>query len=388
MKRDNKLAVVAVLLTAVVVAVGLFTVRGLLSRTGPAKKGKGPGQTNPALKEALDAYKGGRLEAALKAARRAAQSGDAASRRSARLVEARALSGLGDPKAAGAWSAILDDAAFSANQRAEAAVWTGKSCLRSEPPDVAGAIAACRQAVEQFAGTAWGDQAAISLADAYIKDKYPERAEAALTAYVLGAKDPELIQAELCEVNMAILFSPLVTEVPKCITYTVKSGDSLAKIARKYNTSVDLLAESNRIDDPHLLQVGDRLKVVTDSFRIVIVKSDNTLSLFCHDTLLKKYRVGTGEYDKTPVGEFGIVSKNVDPPWRGIPFGDPRNVLGTRWMGISDEAKALKGYGIHGTWEPETIGTYKSQGCVRLLNEDVEQLFKIVSIGTPVRIVE
>ncbi len=306
MKRDNKLAVVAVLLTVVVVAVALYTGHGLLSRSGPKrggpKSGGKPGRADPALKEALDAYKGGRLKGALDAARRAAQSGDAATQRSARLVEARALSGLEDPKAAGAWSAILDDAAFSPNQRAEAAVWMGRSCLASEPPDVAGAIAACRQAVERFAGTTWADQAAITLADAYIKDKHPERAEAALTAYVLGAKDPEVIQAKLCEVNMAILFSPLVTEVPKCIKYTVKSGDSLAKIAREYNTSVDLLAESNRIDDPQLLQIGDRLKVVTDSFRIVIDKSDNTLSLFCHDTLLTKYRVGTGEYDKTPVG--------------------------------------------------------------------------------------
>ncbi len=386
-KRNNELAIIAVLLTAVVVVFGLYTARGLFW-TKEEKKVEDSKPADPALKKALGAYKEGRFEAALEAARRAAQSPDAVTRRAARMIEARALGDLGDPKVTDAWTAIFSDSRFTAHQRAEAAVRIGDLRAKAEPPDLPGAIAAYQQAVERFAGTFWGDRAAIALADTHIQDKRPELAGPALTGYMVKAKDPELIQAKIGDVNIAILFSPVATEVPKTAWYTVKQGDSLAKIAKRFNTTIDLLAENNRIEDPQLLQVGDRLKVVTDSFRIVIDKSENTLSLFCHDTLMKKYRVGTGEYDKTPVGEFRIASKDVDPPWRGIPFGDPRNVLGTRWMKITDEANTLSGYGIHGTWEPETIGTYKSQGCVRLLNEDVEQLFKIVTIGTPVSIVE
>jgi len=66
-----------------------------------------------------------------------------------------------------------------------------------------------------------------------------------------------------------------------------------------------------------------------------------------------------------------------------IPYGDPGNLLGTRWMAIDSP-----GYGIHGTWEPETIGKQLSAGCIRMLNRDVEELYTIVPVGTPVKIVE
>ena len=328
MKRNNKLAFIAVVLAAAAVLLGVYAIRGLLQKTTPKKDDSGQAEAAP------------------------------------------------------------NNAASSAEERAKVAVNTGHLCMETEPPDLAGAIAAYRSAIERFPGTDGADQAAISLADAYLLDKRPLLAEAALADYVVKAKNPELIQAKIGDVNIAILFSPVRTETPKCLIHTVQSGETLNGIAAKHNTTIDLLRESNRIKDPRLLQIGDRLKVVTDSFRIVIDKSENTLSLFCHDTLMKKYRVGTGEYNKTPIGDFTIVSKDMDPPWRGIPFGDPRNVLGTRWMKITDKEGTLSGYGIHGPWEPETIGAHKSQGCVRLLNEDVEEIFKIVTLGTPVSIVE
>jgi lipoprotein-anchoring transpeptidase ErfK/SrfK len=386
-KRNRELAIIAVLLTAVVVVFGLYTARGLFfgKRSGAGKESKRAGA---ALDEAQSAYKQGRFDAALEAARRAAQSSDAATRRTARMIVARALDGLGDPAAGESWAALLKDTTLSAGQRAEAATRIGRLYMKADPPDLPGAIAAYEQAVASFPGTSWADEAAVSLADAYILNRRPELAEAALADYALKAKEPDRIQAKIGDVNIATLFSPLATEIPKTTLYTVKQGDTLAEIAKRFNTTVDLLAESNRIRDPQLLQIGTRLKVVTDSFRIVIDKSENTLSLFCHDTLMKKYPVGTGQYNMTPVGDFKIASKDIDPPWGAIPFGDPKNVLGTRWMRITDEANTLSGYGIHGTWEPETIGTHSSQGCVRMYNHDVEELFKIVTLGTPVRIVE
>jgi lipoprotein-anchoring transpeptidase ErfK/SrfK len=58
-------------------------------------------------------------------------------------------------------------------------------------------------------------------------------------------------------------------------------------------------------------------------------------------------------------------------------FGDPKNVLGSRWIGFEDK-KGLYGYGIHGTTDPDSIGREMSNGCVRLNNEDVEDLFDYV----------
>jgi lipoprotein-anchoring transpeptidase ErfK/SrfK len=77
----------------------------------------------------------------------------------------------------------------------------------------------------------------------------------------------------------------------------------------------------------------------------------------------------------------------VNPTWykQGavIPAGSPENILGTRWMGFD-----LPAYGIHGTTEPQSLGKQVTQGCVRMSNADVEQLFIIVPIGTEVTIVD
>jgi lipoprotein-anchoring transpeptidase ErfK/SrfK len=52
------------------------------------------------------------------------------------------------------------------------------------------------------------------------------------------------------------------------------------------------------------------------------------------------------------------------------------NPVGTRWIGLSE-----KGYGIHGTDNPASIGFAKSHGCIRLRNQDVERLFERVRTG-------
>ena len=66
-----------------------------------------------------------------------------------------------------------------------------------------------------------------------------------------------------------------------------------------------------------------------------------------------------------------------------VPAGSPENILGSRWLGISEP-----GYGIHGTTEPETIGTYQTKGCIRMRNADVEELFVIIPTGADVVIVD
>ncbi|WP_242854376.1 L,D-transpeptidase [Oxobacter pfennigii] len=97
-----------------------------------------------------------------------------------------------------------------------------------------------------------------------------------------------------------------------------------------------------------------------------------TLGLYRSGSLVKSYPVATGKpTTPTPEGTFSIINKQVNP---GGPFG-------TRWMGLSKPH-----YGIHGNNNPASIGTAASNGCVRMYNDDVNELFNLVPVNTIVRI--
>lgn len=200
-----------------------------------------------------------------------------------------------------------------------------------------------------------------------------------------SAKSVNLAKARLGEVNVELFFSPIITESSE--RYTVNPGDSLAAIANRHNTTIELLKQSNQLTS-NFIRPGDQLKVPTVTFKIVISKKNNTLTLYANDTFFKEYLVGTGKYNKTPVGTFEIINKLKEPVWYRpeggvIPYGDPDNLLGTRWMGIN-----FPGYGIHGTWDQDSVGKQSSAGCVRLINKEVEELFQMVTTGTQVVITD
>ena len=169
--------------------------------------------------------------------------------------------------------------------------------------------------------------------------------------------------------------------------YVVKSGDALAKLARKFGTTVECIQQGNNLTGS-IIRVGDRLRIWTAPFSLHIDKSDNILDLFTDGEFFKRYRVGTGEHGTTPVGEFKITDRIAQPTWwrpdgRAIPYGSPENELGTHWLSLD-----APHYGIHGTWEPETIGKQASAGCIRLLNEEIEELYNLLPVGTPVTIAD
>jgi len=173
--------------------------------------------------------------------------------------------------------------------------------------------------------------------------------------------------------------------MPEKIEYVVQSGDSLEKIAKKFGTTIELVRISNDIKGS-MIRAGDRLRIFQGKFSVSVSKSNNDLVLSMNDQFFKRYRVGTGQYNKTPVGDFVINDRIAQPTWwrpdgKAIPFGDKENLLGTHWLSIN-----VKGYGLHGTWEPETIGHQLSAGCVRMHNADIEQLFNLLPMGTPVSI--
>ncbi|MGE5197528.1 MAG: L,D-transpeptidase, partial [Deltaproteobacteria bacterium] len=84
---------------------------------------------------------------------------------------------------------------------------------------------------------------------------------------------------------------------------------------------------------------------------------------------------------------FKIINKLANPTWFKagaiVPADSPENVLGTRWLGFD-----LAGYGIHGTKDPQSLGKQVTQGCVRLSNSEVEELYTIVPEGTEVTIID
>ncbi|MCP3968641.1 MAG: L,D-transpeptidase family protein [Lentisphaerae bacterium] len=199
----------------------------------------------------------------------------------------------------------------------------------------------------------------------------------------------------LSDSNIKILHSDIPFPEKK-ITYRVKPGDALSKIARKYNTTIETLQKSNNMKPTNYnIWLGQTMKIYKADWRIVVSKSKRILYLFDGNKLFKIYHIGIGKQNRTPLGTFDIVSKIKRPSWyspsgKVIPFGNKENVLGTRWLALKptgDTDKTLRGYGIHGTWSPDSIGKAESNGCIRMKNSEVEELFSIVPRQTPVQII-
>jgi lipoprotein-anchoring transpeptidase ErfK/SrfK len=114
--------------------------------------------------------------------------------------------------------------------------------------------------------------------------------------------------------------------------------------------------------------------------RVVVSIPDRKLALLENDRVVRVYPVAVGaEASPSPVGTFTIVNRLSNPTYYkpGKIMGPgSANPLGTRWIGLN-----AKGYGIHGTDVPASIGYAKSHGCIRLRNRDVEQLFERVRSG-------
>lgn len=191
--------------------------------------------------------------------------------------------------------------------------------------------------------------------------------------------------------NMQLFLSD--APMPEKTTYVIQPGDSLDKISRVNKTTVDLIRKMNGIEG-NLIYPGRRILIPAAPFILNVDKSDRTLDLTINGKILKRYSVGLGVNGKTPAGRFVTVVHQTNPDWTPpgggiIPFGDPRNILGTRWMSIQDSTRPeLKGFGIHGTPLRDSIGSETSNGCVRMLNEEVEELYLLIPRGTEVVISE
>jgi lipoprotein-anchoring transpeptidase ErfK/SrfK len=120
--------------------------------------------------------------------------------------------------------------------------------------------------------------------------------------------------------------------------------------------------------------------------RLILVSiPDRKLALIDDGKVVKIFPVAVGkESTPSPEGTFVVKSRVANPTYyhNGTVIAPgPTNPLGTRWMGLSE-----KGYGIHGTNAPNSIGKAASHGCIRMAKKDLEELFPLVKVGDAVEI--
>lgn len=120
--------------------------------------------------------------------------------------------------------------------------------------------------------------------------------------------------------------------------------------------------------------------------RLLVVSIPDRKLVLVEDGQMKRvYPVAVGKPSTpSPSGSFSIVRRVSNPTYshngRVVAPG-PKNPVGSRWMGLS-----LKGYGIHGTNEPSSIGKAASHGCIRMAKADLEELYAEVQVGDAVEI--
>lgn len=201
--------------------------------------------------------------------------------------------------------------------------------------------------------------------------------------------DPKIWTA-LEPLNAPLLDPRQESRNPQTEVHRVESGDTLERIARTHGSTIEMIRFLNGIEGDRI-RIGDRLKVLSLKGRVSVEVRKSTFScyLLYDGALLKRYPVGIGQEDLTPEGEFRIDNRLINPDWwkpgsaKPIPFGDKENILGTRWLGF---AEPYRRFALHGTAHPETIGKKASNGCIRMRNADIEELYPFCPNGTPVTI--
>ncbi len=240
-------------------------------------------------------------------------------------------------------------------------------------------------------GRVLDDQLARAAKKAASADDSPEAATAAWDdlslAYEAAADSVQRkkVMAQVEPFVQRMVFSGRYTPCLK--SYTIQPGDSLYTIATKFQTTADSLRRLSGLKSD-VIQPRQRLRILPGKLKILVDKSDFLLWATLDGRIFLEFPVGLGRDNATPVGTFVIRVRQKDPAWwrpgeQPIPAGDPRNILGARWLGFR-ETQDLAGFGIHGTEDPSSLGKESSSGCIRLRNEDIEVLFDFAPYGTEV----
>lgn len=169
--------------------------------------------------------------------------------------------------------------------------------------------------------------------------------------------------------------------------------DSLSVQTDSLFTSPDSLANTIKLLRNYVSASGKTAIVPEEGLFITVIKHRHEMLLFKDLIPLKRYKVAVGkinsdklaEADKaTPEGNFRIVEIEDSSWWMVKKRSKVPSIYGPWFMRLETgkentfSGNAWLGFGIHGTNEPESIGTYASNGCIRLHNEDLLELKSIV----------
>jgi hypothetical protein len=184
--------------------------------------------------------------------------------------------------------------------------------------------------------------------------------------------------------------------------YEIQQGDTLESIAKRFKGLSGVkgaIMYVNNYKENALLRAGRKVRVTKGSWSIIVDKSLFREWVCYEGCPFKGYTItiGAAPSKETPVAKFVVGGKNPKPAWwppadvkistKGpIPYGDPQNPLGEWW--ISLEHDIHHGIGIHGTNDPGSIGSKASNGCIRMLNEEVVEVAALAFKGMVVSIVE
>jgi len=154
----------------------------------------------------------------------------------------------------------------------------------------------------------------------------------------------------------------------------IRSEEQIRKLARLTSVMLVATAEAFAADNQP-----------RPERKIVVSLADRKLAVVEAGRVVKIFLVAVGApKSPSPAGSYEIINRLSEPTYYGfgkvIPPGKS-NPIGPRWIGLS-----LKGYGIHGTNEPNSIGHNASHGCIRLRNQEIEELFEMVSVGDTVEL--
>ncbi len=203
------------------------------------------------------------------------------------------------------------------------------------------------------------------------------------------------VKMQLSELAKKWLFGRTVyPDDTLCETYLVQRGDQLRLIGDRYKVPYEILMKVNKISHAESLPAGETIKVINGPFHAKVYRSTFTMDIYLKNTFVRSFPVGLGkEGMETPTGLWRVKvgGKLEKPIWTNPLDGrryypeDPDYPLGSRWIGLEGlegAAKDRTGFAIHGTKEPEQLGTAGSQGCIRLDNGAAILVYNLLFPGS------
>lgn len=202
------------------------------------------------------------------------------------------------------------------------------------------------------------------------------------------------VERKIGSLNTALVFGD--RPMPEKARYRIVAGDLIGKLAKRFGNTQEYLLKANGIDKPELLRIGREIWVLQSPvFELTVFKQSNSAVLTLNGQFFKRYETGIGLSANVPSGLYVIRNKIKDPAYRlpdgrEVAFGNPQNILGTRWVTLTATGATppAKGLGLHGTWNASSLGRPSDVGRVRFRNADIEELCTLLPDASAVNITD